>query len=104
MPRLLRWAYRGYPWLGIIAMCLPSIGFGVLFSFVTKKTGSIWPAALAHGANNAITGAAGLFISDEGLKHMDSYGTLAFGTILVVPMLLIACLLHVSSEKQSKAA
>ncbi|MCM1089451.1 MAG: CPBP family intramembrane metalloprotease [Butyrivibrio sp.] len=44
--------YPGYPVTGILAMCFFCIVLGVIFSFITIKTGSCIPAALAHGSLN----------------------------------------------------
>ncbi|MGN0578712.1 MAG: CPBP family intramembrane glutamic endopeptidase, partial [Ruminiclostridium sp.] len=44
--------YEGYPWLGILAMCISCTFIGMGLMWVTKKTGSIYPAAIMHAANN----------------------------------------------------
>ena len=44
--------YSGYPWLGIVAMCIFCIVAGILLSYLTLRTKSCLPAALAHGAIN----------------------------------------------------
>lgn len=44
--------YPGYPVTGILAMCCFCIVAGVIFSFITIKTGSCIPAVIAHGSLN----------------------------------------------------
>ena len=44
--------YIGFPYLGILKMCVLCILLGVLLTFVTEKSGSIWPAAIMHAVNN----------------------------------------------------
>ena len=44
--------YDGYPYLGILAMCISCTFLGMGLMWVTKKTGSIYPAAIMHAANN----------------------------------------------------
>lgn len=44
--------YDGYPYLGILAMCINCTFLGMGLMWVTKKTGSIYPAAIMHAANN----------------------------------------------------
>lgn len=44
--------YPGWPWLGIFAMVLFCFFVGNFLSYATLKTGSFWPAALAHGSLN----------------------------------------------------
>lgn len=44
--------YDGYPYLGILAMCINCTFLGMGLMWLTKKTGSIYPAAIMHAANN----------------------------------------------------
>ena len=44
--------YDGYPWLGILAMCIICIFDGIVLMWLTKKTGSVYPAAILHAMNN----------------------------------------------------
>ena len=44
--------YAGYPWLGILAMCITCTFDGIVLMWLTKKTGSIYPAAIMHAMNN----------------------------------------------------
>ena len=44
--------YPGYPWLGILAMCIECTFMGIVLMWLTKKTGSIYPAAIMHAMNN----------------------------------------------------
>jgi len=57
--------YPGFPYTGILMMCLFCITLGVLFSYVTLKTGSCIPAILAHGAVNGFA-AMGLYFTADG--------------------------------------
>ena len=45
--------YPGFPYVGIIKMCFFCIVMGVLLTFVTEMSGSVWPAAILHGVANA---------------------------------------------------
>ena len=40
--------YSGYPHLGIGAMCVICIVHGMMLMWLTEKTGSVYPAAIAH--------------------------------------------------------
>lgn len=44
--------YAGYPFAGILLMCLFCTGTGIIFTWLTEKTGSVYPAAFAHAVNN----------------------------------------------------
>ena len=48
--------YAGYPYVGILLMCVFCIGTGIIFSWLTEKTNSVYPAAFAHAVNNNATG------------------------------------------------
>ena len=56
--------YPGYPWWGIIAMCVFCIVCGTLFSYVTLKTESCLPAVFAHGALNGTASIGVLFLAN----------------------------------------
>ena len=45
--------YWGFPWLGIVLMSLFCIAVGAVFMLITKRTGSIYPASIAHAVNNS---------------------------------------------------
>lgn len=61
--------YQGYPWTGILAMCIFCIFIGCFLAYLTEKTESIWPAALSHGALNAISGLGYYFTPDMNLPN-----------------------------------
>ena len=44
--------YWGYPWLGIVLMCFFCIVVGAILMWLTKHTGSVYPAAIAHACTN----------------------------------------------------
>ena len=45
--------YPGFPYLGILCMCMMCILLGILLTFITEKSCSVWPAAIMHAVNNA---------------------------------------------------
>lgn len=49
--------YAGAPWLGIFAMIVFCLFVGSYLSYLTLKTKSVIPAAIAHSAINAFAGA-----------------------------------------------
>ncbi len=60
--------YAGYPVTGILAMCVFCIVMGVIFSYVTIKTGSCLPAVFAHGSLNGIAAVAIYFSNGEDIN------------------------------------
>lgn len=57
--------YPGYPITGILMMCGFCIVMGTLFTWLTLKSGSCIPAALAHGGLNAVA-SIGIYCSTDG--------------------------------------
>lgn len=57
--------YWGFPFTGILAMCFFSTVVGVIFSFLSIKTDSVWPAVIGHGAINSFGSAGLLFHKGE---------------------------------------
>lgn len=57
--------YVGYPFTGILAMCLFCTVMGIIFSYITIRTGSCLPAVLAHGSLNGFASAALFFHTDK---------------------------------------
>lgn len=53
--------YPGFPVTGILAMCCFCTVMGIIFSYITLKTGSCLPAVLAHGSLNGFAAAPVLF-------------------------------------------
>ena len=79
--------YPGWPWLGIAAMCVFCTVFGILLTWVTEKTGSVIPAAVAHGAFNGIAGIGAYLTADGGSPFI---GPLPTGIIGSLPLILAA--------------
>lgn len=48
-------SYSLYPWGGYIAMSVFCILVGCLFSWLTEKTGSIYPACICHSVHNNLS-------------------------------------------------
>ena len=59
-------SYPGFPWLGILGMCLFTTSAGTFLAWLSERSGSLWPAALAHGTINAAAQVALLFRGAEG--------------------------------------
>ena len=57
--------YPGFPYVGIILMCLMCTALGTILTYVTIKTGSIWPAAFMHAVNNASPSVMVVFMNHD---------------------------------------
>lgn len=93
--------YWGYPILGILAMCWFCFVVGVLLSYVTLKTGTCIPAAIAHGGLNGCA-AVGVMFSVSGGNALIGPG--APGVLGGLAFSVVAIVLLVKLHKQEKAA
>ena len=82
-------SYPGYPWWGIIAMCVFCIVVGTLFSYVTLKTKSCWPAVFAHGMLNGTASVGVIFLADP-MAYDRFIGPVPTGIIGAVAYILVA--------------
>ncbi|MDO5559821.1 MAG: type II CAAX endopeptidase family protein [Oscillospiraceae bacterium] len=90
--------YPGYPYLGIILMCLHCLSEGTILMWLTKKTGSVYPAALLHAMNNCggaltsdllTTGVPDNFLSQMSLVKQFSVQTAGEALIAMICLILM---------------
>lgn len=93
--------YPGFPCTGIAAMCVFCVAFGLLLMWLTMKTGSSLPAAVAHGAINGVA-SLGLLVSADGGNPF--VGPLPTGIIGGAPILIAGAIvfLRCFGEKKIK--
>lgn len=87
--------YWGYPFTGILAMCLFCTVIGIFMSYVTLKTQSCIPAVLAHGAINAFASIGIYFTVDGGNAFVGPAPTGVIGMIafIVLDIFLVKALM-----------
>lgn len=93
--------YMGYPYMGILLMCLFCICTGIIFTWLTEKTNSVYPAAFAHAVNNNV---AGLILALS--ETNDESRVLQFFIVDIAAIFIVAavCLAEsVISQKQRAA-
>jgi membrane protease YdiL (CAAX protease family) len=78
--------YPGFPYVGIIVMCLFCTVLGTILMYVTVKTNSVWPAAFMHAVNNSSPSAILLF------TRTDVEVPMWINTLSNIPLILIAIL------------
>jgi len=100
--------YPGWPWLGIFAMLLFCFFVGCFFCWLRLRTGSFWPAALAHGALNGMASGAVIFVA-PGAELSPFVGPLPTGIVggffLLLAGLLcffLACPEKVKAEEKAE--
>ena len=78
--------YPGFPYVGIILMCLMCMALGTVLTYVTIKTGSIWPAAFMHAINNSSPSVMVVF-----MNH-DVKIPIWIHALSIIPLILLAIL------------
>lgn len=83
----------GFPVVNIIAMCLFGTVTGIIYSFLTLRTGSIFPAVFAHSAMNVMMSQAAQFTFDGGNFFI---GPAPTGILAGLPFIITAviCLVY----------
>ena len=67
--------YKGYPYLGMLYMCVLCIFFGMILMWLSERSGSIYPAAIAHAMLNNGGRAVGMFfLSGVGEGYDETIG------------------------------
>jgi membrane protease YdiL (CAAX protease family) len=82
----------GAPWVGIAMMCLSCFAFGTVLSWLVEKSGSIWPAALGHGALNAMAGLPMLVTTMDPAPEL-LLGPTLVGLVPLIPLLIVGIVL-----------
>ena len=84
----------GFPVVNIAAMCLFGTVTGIIYAFLTLRTGSIFPAVFAHSTLNVMMGQAAQFTFDGGNFFV---GPAPTGILAGIPLIITAliCLIHI---------
>lgn len=93
--------YIGFPYLGIVIMCIFCTVIGIILTFITIKTESIWPATIMHAVNNGNPSILRFFINSEIFEAKIS-NILIQWTMLLVPLCIISivCLIIMNKKKE----
>ena len=89
--------YAGFPFTGILAMCLFCIVMGTFLSYVTLKTKSCIPAVLGHGAINGFAAIGMYFTKDGGNSFV---GPAPTGVIGMIPFVIVAVAMVLNLKKK----
>jgi uncharacterized protein len=82
--------YPGFPWLGMLAMVWFTLNVGIFLSWVTLRSGSVWPAVIGHGALNGIGALPAMFMQGDPLLLI---GPVVSGVLGGIGFLLLAVVL-----------
>ena len=89
--------YPGFPYLGIFYMCMFCVLIGIVLTFLTEKSGSVWPAAILHAVNNAQPSILNGYINPEKGEKILGMSPSWWG--LMISMLLTAVVVCVIWKK-----
>ncbi|MDE5966465.1 MAG: CPBP family intramembrane metalloprotease [Lachnospiraceae bacterium] len=91
--------YFGYPYTGFVAMCIMCVFMGMILTYVTYKSGSIWPAVILHAINNASPSILQYFINRDKLTGWQADSVISF-LIYFIPMMVIGIFIFSVERKQ----
>ena len=94
--------YPGFPYVGILLMCGICVILGIFFHWLTLKTGSIYPASIAHSAtNNGASLIMLIFVQVNAGNHDIPLRTTL---ILFAPMLLYLPFIPLLMKKKERSS
>lgn len=93
--------YTGFPYVGIIIMCILCTLIGIMLTFITIKTGSIWPAAIMHAVNNGGPCISKFYINSDIFTEKCG-SSLMYWLFILLPMAVIDGIIIVYEVKRSK--
>lgn len=87
--------YTGYPFVGILLMCVLCVAENAFLTLLTEKTGSIYPACFFHMINNncSMLFFLSIFGSEQAVAVSDGLPAVqAFLTILLPPTIILGAI------------
>jgi len=79
--------YPGAPWAGMVVMAAFTVVVGVFLGWLTLRSGSVWPATVAHAMVNGSAGLGILFV--VGSPRL-LFGPTAVGLVGMLPWAVVA--------------
>lgn len=86
--------YPGFPYMGILLMCVMCTGFGAVLCWLTKTSGTVYPAAIMHACinNGGLTLGTVLLVTHDkeltiGQMALEMIPIAAFGVVFTVLLL-----------------
>lgn len=86
--------YPGFPYLGILIMCINCTFLGITLTYITVKSGSVWPAAIMHAVNNANPSILAVFTNTEKANEIMTNPLLGY-ILLDIPILILGIICFV---------
>lgn len=86
--------YWGYPFTGFAMMCIGPMCLGVVLTYITYKSGSIWPATILHAVNNSSPSILQYFINQEKIMGWKA-DSIADFLISYLPVMILAVFVYI---------
>lgn len=93
--------YRGFPYVGVIAMCLFCVVIGIILCYITIKTHSCVPAILGHGMINGFS-TIGIYFSSLENPYNVFLGPAPTGLIGGAGFIMLAAVMLWKLKKEEK--
>ncbi len=93
--------YPGFPYVGIFKMCIFCTLLGIMLTFLTEMSGSVWPAAFMHAIFNSSPSILNGFINQD-LAPDTFLGRNAGGIGMLLVLLAVDILIMVKWKKSGK--
>ena len=94
--------YWGEPWTGFIVFTLFTIFMNAILTFLTKKTGSVWPAAFTHAVNNGMASILVLYYNGDNLNGIWQQ-TVALSALRMLPAMIFGMVAIVLMCRRDKS-
>ncbi|MCR5119772.1 MAG: CPBP family intramembrane metalloprotease [Lachnospiraceae bacterium] len=82
--------YPGFPYAGIVLMCVMCIGFGAFLQLIRKMSGSVIAPIIAHGLIDSVSNSlATMFLSEEMILDMAGGKKFIVGICITVTAVIV---------------
>ena len=85
--------YWGYPFTGLAAVCVMCITMGIILTYVTFRSGSVWPAVILHAVNNASPSIIQYYIDYDKMTGWRA-DTIGLFFTMMLPMIVISLFMY----------
>lgn len=89
--------YKGFPFLGILLMCLMCICLSPLLTLLTKRTESVFPASIVHAINNNASAMVilTLIANESVLIKVSEIEIIKLFFVMIVPMAIAGIISYI---------
>ena len=85
--------YWGYPFTGLAAVCIMCITMGIILTYVTCRSGSVWPAVILHAVNNASPSIIQYYIDYDKMTGWRA-DTIGLFFTMMLPMIVVSLFMY----------